>query len=189
MFLSLINACYFLFNFFKMSWKHWNTIPKKSRRKFFFDAVPNPYEPALVCSTASQLACNGGIAKSKIIKLNEGEYKLSAGLKERYHAFTHGKAMVASNMMIPCRNNTSKTIYRDKVEKIFEKTGNGSTISSTDGDTQKQQYTALYVGSHNFSKKAWGIRRAQPGNVEFGVVLFTTSIDEAEQWRSRLPYR
>jgi hypothetical protein len=170
-----------------MSWKHWKTIPKPAQRRLFFDAVPNPYKTSLVCSTASQIAAgNRGISSNKIIvRMDRGDYKLRTGLLESYYAFTHGKAIIASNM-VTRRCTTTKTIYSNKINKIFEK--KSSTSSNCDG-ASPPHYTALYAGSHNFSKKAWGIRRAMPGNVEFGVVLFTTNPDQAERWRSRLPYR
>ena len=163
-----------------MSWKHWKSIPKAAQRRLFFDAVPSPYKTALVCSTASQIAAgNRGISSNKIIiRMDRGDYKLRAGLLESYYAFTHGKAIVASNM-VTRRCTTTKTIYSNTINSIFEKK---SSSSDSDG-TSPQQYTALYVGSHNFSKKAWGIRRAMPGNVEFGVVMITTDPDQAERWR------
>lgn len=56
--------------------------------------------------------------------------------------------------------------------KILLKTGGGSSV--------------IYVGSHNFSKAAWGLRGAMPINVELGVVL-ATSLLVQEEWRRRLP--
>ena len=47
--------------------------------------------------------------------------------------------------------------------------------------------SVVYVGSHNFSKAAWGLRGEQPKNVELGVVLATTSPALRKEWRSRLP--
>jgi len=165
-----------------MSWKHWKSIPKPAQRRLFFDAVPNPYKPALICTTESQIAAGcGGISTNKIIRFDQGEYRLRAGVQDSYYAFTHGKALVASNMMVRNRT-TAKTIYSNSINKIFEK-------KISDSNSSKQQYTAIYAGSHNFSKKAWGIRRTQPGNVEFGVILFTTQVERAEKWRRRLPYR
>ena len=46
----------------------------------------------------------------------------------------------------------------------------------------------LYVGSHNFSKAAWGLHSTSPKNVEVGVVLATKSVQVREEWVSRLPY-
>lgn len=54
---------------------------------------------------------------------------------------------------------------------------------------QETAWGAVYVGSHNFSKKAWGLKNAMPGNVEFGVVLFTQDNHVLDEWRSRLPYQ
>jgi Tyrosyl-DNA phosphodiesterase len=45
----------------------------------------------------------------------------------------------------------------------------------------------LYVGSHNFSKAAWGLCDAQPKNVEIGVVLATRVTDKCAEWISRFP--
>jgi hypothetical protein len=45
----------------------------------------------------------------------------------------------------------------------------------------------VYVGSHNFSKSAWGLRGAMPKNVELGVVLASQSTSLTEEWCSRLP--
>jgi hypothetical protein len=46
----------------------------------------------------------------------------------------------------------------------------------------------IYVGSHNFSKAAWGLRNFSPKNVEIGVVLGSASCSTRQQWRERLPY-
>ncbi len=45
----------------------------------------------------------------------------------------------------------------------------------------------VYVGSHNFSKSAWGLRGEMPRNVELGVVLATKSPIVRKEWKSRLP--
>jgi Tyrosyl-DNA phosphodiesterase len=45
----------------------------------------------------------------------------------------------------------------------------------------------LYVGSHNLSKAAWGLRNAQPKNVEIGVVLATRDAGKRAEWISRFP--
>jgi hypothetical protein len=45
----------------------------------------------------------------------------------------------------------------------------------------------VYVGSHNFSKSAWGLRGAMPKNVELGVVLASQSTSLTQEWCSRLP--
>jgi len=47
----------------------------------------------------------------------------------------------------------------------------------------------LYVGSHNFSKSAWGLRGEMPKNVELGVVLAITSSCLRNEWKSHLPCR
>ena len=48
-------------------------------------------------------------------------------------------------------------------------------------------WNVVYVGSHNFSKSAWGLRGEMPKNVELGVVLATTSPLVRIEWKSRLP--
>jgi len=67
-----------------ISYKHWeNSIPDEARRRLFFDAIPNPDGPSLLCSTASQIAAGaGGVNSSKI---NQGKYRLRAGLLESYY--------------------------------------------------------------------------------------------------------
>jgi hypothetical protein len=45
----------------------------------------------------------------------------------------------------------------------------------------------LYVGSHNFSAAAWGLRGKMPNNIEMGVVLASASSDLRQEWRDRLP--
>jgi hypothetical protein len=45
----------------------------------------------------------------------------------------------------------------------------------------------LYVGSHNFSKAAWGLHGQQPKNVEAGILLASAQKELNQQWRSRLP--
>ena len=64
-------------------------------------------------------------------------------------------------------------------------------MTETNGDAadDDDDYTAVYVGSHNFSKKAWGLRNGMPGNIEFGIVLVTTSVEVSKEWKSRLPYQ
>eukprot|EP00980_Cylindrotheca_fusiformis_P026485 scaffold16276_cov113-Cylindrotheca_fusiformis.AAC.1 len=47
----------------------------------------------------------------------------------------------------------------------------------------------LYVGSHNFSKAAWGIADQMPTNVEVGVVLSTADNMLQAEWETRLPCR
>jgi hypothetical protein len=46
---------------------------------------------------------------------------------------------------------------------------------------------SIYVGSHNFSEAAWGIRGNAPKNVELGVVLCTSDSTTARVWEERLP--
>ena len=46
----------------------------------------------------------------------------------------------------------------------------------------------LYVGSHNFSQAAWGVKGQSPKNVEVGVVLATKSVRIRQEWVSRLPF-
>jgi hypothetical protein len=46
----------------------------------------------------------------------------------------------------------------------------------------------IYLGSHNFSKAAWGLRNTMPKNVEIGIVLGSASCSVRQQWRERLPY-
>ena len=43
----------------------------------------------------------------------------------------------------------------------------------------------VYVGSHNFSKNAWGTPGKAPGNVELGVVLGTRCPKLAREWQAR----
>jgi hypothetical protein len=45
----------------------------------------------------------------------------------------------------------------------------------------------IYVGSHNFSQAAWGLREKCARNIELGVVLATSSISLRSEWTSRLP--
>ena len=54
---------------------------------------------------------------------------------------------------------------------------------------QENKWAAVYVGSHNFSKKAWGLKTSQPGNVEFGVVLFSQDCHVLDEWRSLCEHR
>jgi hypothetical protein len=45
----------------------------------------------------------------------------------------------------------------------------------------------IYVGSHNFSQAAWGLREKGARNIELGVVLATSSTSLCSEWKSRLP--
>ncbi len=53
----------------------------------------------------------------------------------------------------------------------------------------------MYVGSHNFSKTAWGFRAAKKKDVvkcnsfELGVLMATTDPQQAKEWRESLPFR
>ena len=46
----------------------------------------------------------------------------------------------------------------------------------------------LYVGSHNFSKAAWGVANKMPNNIEVGVVLSSSDKHIQAEWEDRLPY-
>jgi hypothetical protein len=52
----------------------------------------------------------------------------------------------------------------------------------------REKTAVVYVGSHNFSRAAWGIRGEMPKNVEIGVVLSTTNQIMSREWQERLPY-
>jgi hypothetical protein len=52
----------------------------------------------------------------------------------------------------------------------------------------RQKTAVVYVGSHNFSRAAWGVRGEMPRNVEIGVVLSTTNQATSREWQERLPY-
>jgi hypothetical protein len=78
-----------------------------------------------------------------------------------YHSFAHGKVIYATTM----------------------------ADDDTNAGAGSDDYTAVYVGSHNFSKKAWGLRHGMPGNVEFGIVLLTTSVGVSDEWKARIPYQ
>ena len=45
----------------------------------------------------------------------------------------------------------------------------------------------VYVGSHNMSRAAWGVKAQQPNNIELGVLLSTPSLVRAAEWRRRFP--
>ena len=64
--------------------------------------------------------------------------------------------------------------------------GGGASASAIPPTTTTAAWA--YVGSHNFSKAAWGQLRRQPHNIELGVLLSTTSLTRAAMWRERLPY-
>ena len=145
--------------------KHWETIPDSARKRIFFDAIPNPDGPSLQSSTESQVAAGFG----RNLTPSYLGLRLRGGPLSAYHTFAHGKAIFATTM--------SKAGKRGKLQ--------GSSMDPPGGDLP---YAAVYVGSHNFSKKAWGNRDSRPGNVEFGVVLLTTDQAVATEWRSRLPY-
>ncbi|KAG7358977.1 tyrosyl-DNA phosphodiesterase [Nitzschia inconspicua] len=147
-----------------MSRKHWDVIPSHARKRVFFDAVPNPDGPSLQSSTESQAAAGFGRALAPTLL----GLSLRLGPLSAYLSFAHGKAIFATTM--------SHTTNQRKVP---------ITTNSVRSDAP---YSAVYVGSHNFSKKAWGIRDSRPGNVEFGVVLLTTDLTVSGNWQSRLPY-
>ncbi|KAL3917934.1 MAG: hypothetical protein SGILL_004479, partial [Bacillariaceae sp.] len=145
-----------------MARKHWATLSNDARRSFF-DAIPNPDGPSLVSSTESQAAA--GFGRSLVPSICG--YKLRDGPLSAYTSFAHGKIIFGTTM-------TEAEIRK------------GSRLSSSNVDLP---YAAVYVGSHNFSKKAWGVLDASPGNVEFGVVLLTSDPSQAARWKSRLPYQ
>lgn len=51
----------------------------------------------------------------------------------------------------------------------------------------RNDFHVAYVGSHNFSKSAWGIRGVMPRNIEVGVVLASISPHVGKQWRDSFP--
>ncbi|CAB9524441.1 unknown protein [Seminavis robusta] len=60
-------------------------------------------------------------------------------------------------------------------------TTHGKFLFNTEG--------VLYVGSHNFSRAAWGLGDAMPKNVELGVVMVSSKFDRIQAWVERLPCR
>ena len=57
---------------------------------------------------------------------------------------------------------------------------------TTHGKFMLRQHV-LYVGSHNFSRAAWGLRGSQPKNVELGVILVSNDKEQQRKWIERLP--
>ena len=57
---------------------------------------------------------------------------------------------------------------------------------TTHGKFMLRQHV-LYVGSHNFSRAAWGLRGSQPKNVELGVILVSNDKEQQRRWIERLP--
>jgi len=47
----------------------------------------------------------------------------------------------------------------------------------------------IYIGSHNFSKAAWGLGKTRPKNVELGVFLHTKEETMRDEWVNRFPFR
>ena len=47
--------------------------------------------------------------------------------------------------------------------------------------------SVVYVGSHNFSRAAWGEGAKGPRNIEFGVVLATNDRATRMEWEQRFP--
>lgn len=58
-----------------------------------------------------------------------------------------------------------------------------------DDGTSTSTSAVAYVGSHNFSQAAWGLKGTTPKNVEVGVVVATQSPAVLETWKARLPYQ
>jgi len=83
---------------------------------------------------------------------------------------------------VPAPNNAAlghcKAFTHGKVIFVEQESSSGGTC----------EWGAVYVGSHNFSKAAWGLRNSMPKNIEFGIVLFTEDDQNLNNWRSRLPY-
>ena len=106
---------------------------------------------------------------------------------------------------IPNPNTKSKTAFQRYHNKLLKMSSSASTTTAKKNDNSqphpptlafapvthgKFMYNrrgVLYVGSHNFSRSAWGERNAQPKNVEVGVVLATPRQAEQEAWIRRLP--
>jgi tyrosyl-DNA phosphodiesterase-1 len=62
-------------------------------------------------------------------------------------------------------------------------------------EQEKRIVGFIYIGSHNFSKNAWGYTRPSTvggplicNSVEAGVILTTTSFEEVKQWMQQLPF-
>ena len=67
--------------------------------------------------------------------------------------------------------------------------GGGGGGGSDDDAPAASAATAawVYVGSHNLSRAAWGVKAQQPNNIELGVLLSTPSLARAAEWHRRLP--
>ena len=106
-------------------------------------------------------------------------------------------------------------IFRDALPNpptlaVFDRQWRGFGVAGDDDASKTQKFHpathgkfmwndqgVLYVGSHNFSKAAWGLHNAQPKNVEVGVVLATPKFLPAtpmpipnptyQLWQHRLP--
>mmetsp|Transcript_25160 Transcript_25160/g.54935 ORF Transcript_25160/g.54935 Transcript_25160/m.54935 type:complete len:691 (+) Transcript_25160:76-2148(+) len=63
----------------------------------------------------------------------------------------------------------------------------GKIIFATPRRVSSTFPTLIYVGSHNFSRAAWGEGTTRPRNVEMGVVLATADRDKRMEWIHRLP--
>jgi hypothetical protein len=48
-------------------------------------------------------------------------------------------------------------------------------------------FSVVYVGSHNLSKSAWGLKKAQAKSIELGVLLVSRDPELRQQWVQRLP--
>jgi hypothetical protein len=73
-----------------------------------------------------------------------------------------------------------KVLYKAQVERM--------SGAMQQPDKKKKRTAIVYVGSHNFSKAAWGLGGEMPRNTEIGVVLSTTDQTQKRQWEERLPY-
>ena len=122
---------------------------------------------------------------------------------------------IPRNVLNKIKRRYRNEIFRDAIPNpptlaVFEREWQGYRIKDADSQTRKfhpathgkflwNSKGVLYVGSHNFSKAAWGQRKTQPRNVEVGVVLatpeFLPGTSESipnptyQLWQDRFPCR
>lgn len=122
---------------------------------------------------------------------------------------------IPRNVLNKIKRRYRNEIFRDAIPNpptlaVFERQWLGFRIKDDVSRTRKfhpathgkflwNDKGVLYVGSHNFSKAAWGLRNQQPKNVEVGVVLatpeFLPGASESipnpiyQLWQDRFPCR
>jgi len=163
-----MNPCGVLYTLRAIPMRLWHQIPTDAKDRLFFDAPPTEWwvQPILQQSTGILQQSTGLPA----LETREERLHLAMPSNNSKVYDTHSKVW-----------NPARFLAQDYKPVAHAKTiftqlpGCGGAV--------------MYVGSHNISKSAWGLRGGKPKGIELGVILRTSCSRVREAWTKRLPCR